>query len=41
MTKKVWLEGHPFDLQALAELLSSGDPRVVPSFGRAEEDLGT
>jgi hypothetical protein len=28
-TKKVWLEGHPFDLQALAELLPSGDTRVV------------
>jgi hypothetical protein len=29
VTKKVWLEGHPFDLQALAELLPSGDTRVV------------
>jgi hypothetical protein len=28
-TKKVWLEGHPFDLQALTELLPSGDTRVV------------
>ena len=29
MTKKVWLEGHPVDLQALANLLSSGDTRVL------------
>lgn len=29
MTKKVWLEGHLFDLQDLASLLASGDTRVV------------
>jgi hypothetical protein len=29
MTKKIWLEGHQFDLQELAQLLASGDTRVV------------
>jgi hypothetical protein len=29
MTKKVWLDGHPFDLEDLADLLESGDTRVV------------
>ena len=29
MTVKAWLEDHQFDLQDLAELLSSGDVRVV------------
>jgi hypothetical protein len=29
VTVKAWLEGHQFDLQDLAELLSSGDVRVV------------
>ena len=28
MTVKVWLEGHQFDLEALAELLTTGDIRV-------------
>jgi hypothetical protein len=26
---KAWLEGHQFDLDALAELLPAGDTRVV------------
>lgn len=29
MTTKAWLEGHPFDLQDLAELLAEGDVRVI------------
>ncbi len=29
MTVKAWLEGHQFDLEALAELMPSGDTRVV------------
>jgi hypothetical protein len=29
VTVKAWLEGHQCDLQDLAELLSSGDVRVV------------
>ena len=35
MTTKAWLEGHQFDLEDLAELLATGDVRVVHD---ADED---
>jgi hypothetical protein len=31
VTTKAWLEGHLFDLAALADLLAVGDVRVVRS----------
>ena len=29
MNTKAWLEGHPFDLEDLAQLLATGDVHVV------------